>query len=776
MEMKRKTLSWPAELAGLTRKSRGLCKNPNIRVRESKISAVGYTSEDGDIYVAKDDSLYDGLTEIEKQAARMGIVTHECLHKIFTDFESSKFASGNYKSYEQKIFAEISNILEDPAIEYLAPTVVGGTMLKSLDFVIKHTYKKSPKISEPYKTSDGRMGTPSPYGQYCRALIQFGDMGLLKGSFTSKKAAEVFAQTDDLFLQGIMEPNGKKRVEISKEIFKLSKPLWEEEVKTQEAIDKLLEEIASILSEKAFSEMSGSGSGETPDTEDLKPDKKKAKRRNRTIIKVSKEMYDALTSGKDNADADSDNEDGIIIVAEDQENAKTQKGKSSSDSKNTGNENGKKGKGESEGNSDDAENKKGKGDAEGNSSKENDKNGNKSSEKKGDAVDSSSKEANGSKSDGTNDSSSDSNSSSDKISNASDNDTKNSLNKERIPDKNGRGIVDKSDAALHLHGDEDEDMVIDEEEYNLTEEDERYIIEEAEKLQKSYEDSMKESPEDDTIPENYDIETPALRGLSCLNLNVNKNDAKIEDSYNSLISVLYPQIKSASSQLQKIFEQDYESKEYKTSGSVSFKKMNSGKVSPRIFTKRRTPNGKRDIAVAILVDESGSMCFQDKHTAASQCCVALAEIFNRLDIPIYVMGFTADTKGHDIVHYHYIKWNNNLTNRQKLLNISARVDNCDGYSIRYISKILKKRKEQNKLLIVLSDGQPAACNYNDGIADTKAAIREAKKYANVLGVAIGDADTDTIRYMYEKNFLHISNVNDLFYGLSKEIRTIFKNL
>ena len=93
-----------------------------------------------------------------------------------------------------------------------------------------------------------------------------------------------------------------------------------------------------------------------------------------------------------------------------------------------------------------------------------------------------------------------------------------------------------------------------------------------------------------------------------------------------------------------------------------------------------------------------------------------------------------------------------------------------------MTKLLKKRKEQHKLLIVLSDGQPAARDYRDGIADTKAAIRDARNHAHVLGVAIGNSDTETINNMYERNFLHISNVSDLFYGLSKELKNIFKRI
>ena len=89
--------------------------------------------------------------------------------------------------------------------------------------------------------------------------------------------------------------------------------------------------------------------------------------------------------------------------------------------------------------------------------------------------------------------------------------------------------------------------------------------------------------------------------------------------------------------------------------------------------------------------------------------------------------------------------------------------------------LLNKAKTENKLLIVLSDGQPAASNYYDGVADTKQAIRDAKKKVNVLGVAIGNSDTETIFYMYEKDFLHISNVDNMFSGLARQLQKMMKN-
>ena len=77
-------------------------------------------------------------------------------------------------------------------------------------------------------------------------------------------------------------------------------------------------------------------------------------------------------------------------------------------------------------------------------------------------------------------------------------------------------------------------------------------------------------------------------------------------------------------------------------------------------------------------------------------------------------------------------------------------------------------------IIIISDGSPACYSYcgADGIPDTKDAIRDVRKEASVLGVAIGNNDTEELHYMYGKDFIHISNMDDLFTGISKKMAKI----
>lgn len=719
-----------SQLRGLTAVYVATAPNDKKKVRVIRRAtsnvAPGYTLPSGEIYLAENDDLFEGLNEIEKYAAREGIGVHEILHQILTDFDYEEFVIKSLPANQRKIFSTIANVLEDPAIEYFAGKYFGGNKLKSLKFIIHHTWKKSPKIAEPYKSLFG-MQTPSPFSQVMSALIQFGDMGMLKGNFESKEAEEVFYKIINRFYDGIVEPIGANRIRIAKEIFDETRCLWEREIEEQEKFEKFMEELSKILGDKFAGEMTGSGSGESGETggsSSSESGSSKDKRR-KEILKKSGNSG----SGKkgDKNDKKSDDKDGSGSDSKKDKNGKDKNGKDSKDGKNGS---GDKKDGSQEGNG----------------------------ESKGQNNDS-------------NSSSSDSSSEA----NSNDADSNSNNGQQRIPANDGDGKVEKNDAAIYEHGDEGQESTYDEEEYQLSEEDIEYIRNEAEKIHDRYNAECSESDSDKAIPENFDIESPTLRGRTCLNRNVT-NDRDISAEYDRLLAKLSPDIRSTVAQIKKIIEQDYEEKIYKTTGRINLHRIYGGRITARMFDKKQEPTGKRNLAVGILVDESGSMSGSGKYTAAGQSCVALAEIFNKLEIPVYVMGFTADMDGYDIVHYHYMKWNNTLNNRQKLLNISARYNNCDGYSIRYMTKLLKKRKEQHKLLIVLSDGQPAARDYRDGIADTKAAIRDARNHAHVLGVAIGNSDTETINNMYERNFLHISNVSDLFYGLSKELKNIFKKI
>ena len=107
----------------------------------------------------------------------------------------------------------------------------------------------------------------------------------------------------------------------------------------------------------------------------------------------------------------------------------------------------------------------------------------------------------------------------------------------------------------------------------------------------------------------------------------------------------------------------------------------------------------------------------------------------------------------------------------RLMDMSARCGNRDGAALRYVSERLMSRPEAIKLLIIISDGQPAGDNYYG--TEAEADLRGIKKEYSTKGIqlfaaAIGD-DKANIQRIYGDGFLDITNLEKLPVNLGKLI-------
>ena len=321
-----------------------------------------------------------------------------------------------------------------------------------------------------------------------------------------------------------------------------------------------------------------------------------------------------------------------------------------------------------------------------------------------------------------------------------------------------------------ISGDEAE---VSEEEYHL---DEEMLAEIAKDIARAIDEGERqELAERDN--DNIDL-TPSSKvyeGVKCVNYKVSISDiASAQALYAAIVIPAETMICNIVSQFKRIFRNDVSEKEYRSSGRVSMRRLSSGTRSARVFERRKSPSNKSDMAVIILVDESGSM-HGNKTEQARLTAVILAEVFARLNVPIKVVGFTESMN--TVEHYHYQSWKNSPQERCKLLNITARSANFDGYSIRYASELLNKRSEEHKLMIVISDGQPAASYYEDdedAINDTRNAVQQASKKAKVLGILLGKGSPNVHQYMYGINFMHVAQISDLPALLAQRIKRIVK--
>lgn len=193
--------------------------------------------------------------------------------------------------------------------------------------------------------------------------------------------------------------------------------------------------------------------------------------------------------------------------------------------------------------------------------------------------------------------------------------------------------------------------------------------------------------------------------------------------------------------------------------------------SDTVYSSSYTKPG-RSLAVCVLVDESGSM---DGHKIrmARDTAVLLNESLSGIKgMEYYVYGHTADTvrKGDVELHVYH---EGRKTNKSVLGNIEAVSENADGYAILETAAQVRKHTSDRCLLLVISDGQPAAAAYRgkDGIRHTREAVSEVEKMG-FIPVQIGICcDEDIVSRMFD----HYVLLNDLN-ALPKTLGRIVKRV
>lgn len=776
-------------------------------------TGIGCTMSDKKIiYLSYDNELLDQFKTIEERLFFiMGVFVHEIMHQLNTDFDANIRVIRRIKSpIEAEIYHNIQNVIEDPSIEYNAPRFLGGEALAALRFAVNHTYLICSPIDQ----------AKSPFEQYIRALIQYGDGGFLKGSFSSEEAKEMFVKTIPIVDQTITEPNGTKRVALQKKVFEMTRPLWEKDVKEQEQmlkeLNKLFEQLGKNIAQSCGSPQNSSGDANgQPDGNS----KSLQNRRKITFRKISKEEAEKLSQNAGQSGEIPPDGDLEILIVEGDDNNQPQSGggvpipmpagtsqKNQSGKKNSGSgsqPNGQKanktGDGKSSGSngekSDSKDGEEGAGSAQS-------KDGEKSDDKKAgsgssgaemnpdsekensDGGKASSKGPDGNDGKGDGDSSTDDEQSGgDESAKTPDSTAYTTPNASTTRSGDAKIVSTKGKSGSRLTYDDPDGEIIDGEGPDEdTDLDYEMSQEEIDAIAKDIADCLTEwelERNSDAADAAMDLDLPEVNknysGVKVKNIKFNPSDAdSLVEPYMGIVAMLRGRVNRLVSQLRRIIRNDAEDVAYRCSGRVNIKRLSDSRLTSRVFDRRIDPGNKADMAVCIVVDNSGSMS-GNKIRLARECVIGLVETFAQLDIPVKVMGFTTGS-GADALHYHYVNWRiKSPRDRAPLMNIEAHSCNFDGFAIRYASRYLQKRPEENKLLVVISDGQPSSSFYygRSGIADTKDAISEASKFASVIGVGI-DADIDILHTMYGPGFLEVKNVYDLFDRLADKIKKEMK--
>jgi cobalamin biosynthesis protein CobT len=175
----------------------------------------------------------------------------------------------------------------------------------------------------------------------------------------------------------------------------------------------------------------------------------------------------------------------------------------------------------------------------------------------------------------------------------------------------------------------------------------------------------------------------------------------------------------------------------------------------RVF-KTRIENKTLDVAITVLVDMSGSMG-GDKAYYALASTVLLNEVCSTLNIPLEIIGFTDGyTSFSSIapVMFVYKAFSDLKVSEDALIHDFSTSShymngNPDGENILWTHDRLIKRKEKKKIMVVMSDGSPAASKSSWGLEGfTKKVIREIEdgKKVDIYGLGLC---SDSVKHYYK---------------------------
>jgi hypothetical protein len=192
---------------------------------------------------------------------------------------------------------------------------------------------------------------------------------------------------------------------------------------------------------------------------------------------------------------------------------------------------------------------------------------------------------------------------------------------------------------------------------------------------------------------------------------------------------------------------------------------------PRIMMRsvRRT----RDFSILVLLDlsESTNETVQDQEYSVreltQQACVLLADAISKVGDPFAIHGFCSDGR-HDVEYYRFKDFDQNWdeTPKAKLAGMTGQLSTRMGAAIRHAGHHLKLQRSAKKLLIVITDGEPADIDVRDPQYlryDSKKAVEEVAKHGVITYCMSLDprADQYVSRIFGARNYMVVDHVERL---------------
>ncbi len=211
----------------------------------------------------------------------------------------------------------------------------------------------------------------------------------------------------------------------------------------------------------------------------------------------------------------------------------------------------------------------------------------------------------------------------------------------------------------------------------------------------------------------------------------------------------------------------------------------------KYFSQYREGDEVPDVAFGLIVDGSGSMGRATDNgsylNGAVKAAIALKEMCNKLDIPCAVISHS----DYQITKFATFE---DDTDFKKIASHRGRGGTCDSMSLYTMGEMLLQRPEKEKIMIIISDGEPNRCIFEEGavikntkkptsspnayfdeaVEETKTTVKAFKKCGvQTYGVAL--YCYKEIKEIYGNDTIECKSLNELPKKLAKILkRAIFK--
>lgn len=251
-----------------------------------------------------------------------------------------------------------------------------------------------------------------------------------------------------------------------------------------------------------------------------------------------------------------------------------------------------------------------------------------------------------------------------------------------------------------------------------------------------------------------------------------------KNEYKKIKNEVKPIISQASNLINNIlknFEEPENETKLTSGGKVVVKDL--WKKDGKCFSQYKEGDEMPDVAFGLVIDGSGSMG-SGKMNATIKATVALKEMCNKLDIPCAVISHSSSN--YPIKRFATFS---DDTDFQKISQHSGCGSTCDSMGLYVMGEMLLQRPEREKIMIIISDGDPndtgfdglnvikktKICDGDDAIQETKAVVKGFKKCGvQTYGVAL--FCYNDIKAIYEKDTIECKNLAELPRKLAKILK------